>query len=209
MRRVVRLWPGSLAALALVPFTLWAHPEVATRTLRLQLQGAVLQGLLQVELPPGPLSAVPVGQALGERPGEDLETALGLRLASVGLQGLNLRVVQPVAKDVGVPAQRALELLEARGRRTKSGGLQGRLLLRGPEVEPGRVLAISVESGLPLTIELYATTGELLELRSGLGKELAGGLSLSPRPGAPVLVYVSRVKPPSATPAPGAKDSPR
>lgn len=208
MRRPTRRAGWLAAALALLSVSLGAHTDAPGRALRLQLRGAVLEGLLEIDLPAGPLAAVPIGQAPGEGQGADPEQALGLRAAAAGLRGLSLGVGSG-APDAPAPVLKTPELLEARGRRTRLGGLEGRLLLRAPGPREGEVLVIAVEAGLPLTVELFAGTGAVLELRAGLGKELDGGLSLSPRPGAPVVVHVRRAGPARAPSAPGAPGTPR
>lgn len=204
----MRRWGALPAALALFSLSLSAHTAEPRRALRLQLRGAVLEGLLELELPPGPVAAVPVGQAPGEGQGGEVERALGLRAAAAGLLGLSLGVGSS-ASDAGPPLLQPFELVEARGRRTAHGGLKGRLLLRAPGPRDGELLVLAAEAGLPISIELFGETGAVLELREGLGKELPGGLALTPRPGAPVVVRVGRAGPGRGPSAPAAPGTPR
>jgi hypothetical protein len=132
-----------------------------------------------------------------------------LRAAVVGLQGLSLGV-ESGAPDAGARVMKAPALVESKGKPTRRGGLEGRLLLEAPGPQVGETLVIAVEAGLALPVELFAATGTVLELRAGPGKALEGGLSLSPRPGVPVEVRVVGAEPVRAAPerAPTARGAP-
>jgi hypothetical protein len=145
-----------------------AHAPVATRSLRLQLRGGRLEGLLSFHLPaaaarvyaaaPDPALAL-VPQALA-----------GLRLESAG-------------RDA------ALKVIEAHAHAAADGALDATLLLDAGAVDSP--LRLSVEAGPPLPIDLLAETDVRVHLDEGPGAAIRGGLSLRPRPGLACVVSFS------------------
>jgi hypothetical protein len=146
-----------------------AHAPAATRTLRLQLEDGRLQGLLAYHLPAAAAAlyttAPDLAVALAPRAVE------GLRIAADGL---------PLQPKVG----------EARVRTLPGGALEEVLLLEAGAAK--RRLRVAVEAGPPLPIELLAQSAVKLELISGPGAPIRGGLGLRPRPGMPCDVRIAR-----------------
>jgi len=165
---LARFAAALLAALSgSVPTEARAHTPVATRTLRLQLQQGRLSGLLTFHLP---AAAARVYAAAPDPSVALVPAALaGLRFESDG-------------------AALHAKVSEAHVRIEPGGALDEIILL---EVGTARSsLRIAVEAAPPLAIDLLAESGVRLQLKSGPGAPIAGGLSLHPRPGLPCSVSI-------------------
>jgi hypothetical protein len=171
-----------------------AHRGEATRSVRLQISTGGVEGLLVYRVPPGPsaqlLLGVPRGLVPGERPGESDEQALGARAAPEALRGLRAAV----GPEGALPASTPPRLLEAKARRTASGGIEAFLFVRLAEraPAPGELVLLEAESGLRLRATLSAAEGTRLARKKGVGRAAAGGLALRPRPGRPCAVLVEK-----------------
>ena len=194
----MRRWLPALVFLA--AFSLSAHTFYPVRSLRLQLRlnapqagpaAGFVEGLLTYTEPAGAgadlLFGIPQGMAPGERAGGDPMKAIALRLAPEALRGLRLGMLS--ATHAAGSRAAAPELLEANARKTRNGGVEAAYYIRfAGSISSGAVLRLELNSGIALPVELLAPTGTTLRLISGLGKPIAGGLALNPRPEAPCVI---------------------
>lgn len=158
----------SLYFAGIVASAAFAHAPVPSRTLRLQLRQGRLEGLLTYHLP----AAAARIYAAAPDP--------AVALAPAALAGLRI--------DADGAALR-LQVLEARAHALPGGALDEVLLLEVGAA--AHTLRIAVEAEPPLPIELLAGTGARLQLASGPGAAVRGGLSLRPRPGLPCVVTIT------------------
>jgi len=160
-------------ALVLFALPALAHRGAPERTLRLQIRGGAIEGLLSLRLPPGHaarrLLAVPPGLLPGD--GGTLEERLGRRAAPDALRGLK----------AGMGEARPLRASEAKARRTPTGGIEAMLLV-GVEGAPDGIFVLEAESGARVKA-ILAAPGHRLDLIEGLGRPGRSGLELRPRPG--------------------------
>ena len=204
--RPVRLLRAAcLVSIALCAPAARAHRGEAKRDLRLQLEGTQLEGLLQYTLPPGRevqrLMAAPPGLIPGERPGASLEETLGARVAIEALRGLAISFGPDEAHLQAAP----IRLVEAKARKTQTGGLEALLLVRveGAAITPG-LIELSSTAKPRVRALLTAPKNGSLSLASGVGKASTEGLSLRPREGLPCRIRVVRralIPPAPPTPA--------
>lgn len=157
------LWLG-----ALVSFAAAAHAPIPTRSLRLQLRGEQLQGLLTYHLPAA--AALAWKAALDPAPALAARALEGLRIEADGAE------LHP-------------KVAEAHAQALADGGFDERVLLEVGQAR--KSLKVSVEAEPPLPIELLAGAGLRLQLTSGPGAPIPGGLSLRPRPGLPCSVEIT------------------
>jgi hypothetical protein len=157
-----------VSPILLLAFSAAAHAPVPSRTLRLQLQGGQLEGLLTLHLPAA------AARAYGAA------TDPAVALVPLALAGLRIEADgKPLRPKVS----------DARARALPGGALDELILL---EVGAARsALRIAVEAEPPLPIDLLAATGTRLTLTSGPGAPMHGGLSLRPRPGLPCEVTIT------------------
>jgi len=153
---------------AVVSFAAAAHAPVPLRALRLQLRGGHLEGLLTFHLPAAATQVY--AAARDPSPAVAARALEGLRIEADG------STLDPKAA-------------EAHAQWLADGGLDERVLL---DVGPARkTLTIAVEAEPPLPVELVAASGVRLQLASGPGAPIAGGLSLRRRPGLPCVVAIT------------------
>jgi len=157
----------ALAAAALISFAAAAHAPIPTRSLRLQLRAQKLEGLLTYHLP----AAAARVYAAAHDPSLALvpHSLAGLRIDADGEE------LHP-------------KVSEARARSLPDGGLDELVLLEVGRAS--RSLKIAVGAEPPLPVELLAETGVRLQIASGPGAPIKGGLSLRPRPGVPCAVEI-------------------
>lgn len=178
-----------VASIALCAQPAGAHRGEAQRDLRLQLKGTQLEGLLQYTLPPGRevqrITAAPPGLIPGERAGASLEETLGARVAVEALRGLAIAFGPDEVHLQAAP----IRLVEAKARKTQTGGLEALLLLRveGAALAPG-FIELSSTAKPRVRALLTATKSGSLSLASGVGKASTEGLALRPREGLPCRI---------------------
>jgi hypothetical protein len=190
---VTGAWASLAAALALLASPALAHSKETVRRLRLQIDGTKIEGLVALSVPPGKeaqlLLAVPPGLVAGEKPGQSPAEALGRRAAAEALRGVHTAVGADEMSLRTVP----LEVIEAKARRTPTGGVEAAVLVRLPvELPREAVLELAAGSGPPLRATLGAAESTLLTLLVGTGKQVPGGLALRPRPARPCRVKIAR-----------------
>ena len=152
---------------ALLSLAAAAHAPIPTRALRLQLSEGKLEGLLTFHLP---AAAARIYSATPDPSLALVPPALaGLRIDADGIE-LHPKVTEAHARTLPDGAIDEVVLLDAGG--------------------ASRALRIAVEAEPPLPIELLAGTGVRLQLTSGPGAPVRGGLSLRPRPGVPCTVEI-------------------
>jgi len=180
-----------LVSIALCAPSARAHRGEAKRDLRLQLKGTQLEGLLQYTLPPGRevqrLTAAPPGLIPGERAGAPLEETLGARVSTEMLRGLAIAFGPDEEHLQSAP----IRLVEAKARKTRTGGLEALLLLRveGAAVAPG-LIELASTAKPRVRVLLTSAKDRSLSLASGVGKASTEGLSLRPREGLPCRIRI-------------------
>ena len=158
----------ALPLVALIAFAAVAHAPIPTRALRLQLRERRLEGLLTYHLP---AAAARIYSATRDPSLALVPSALaGLRIDADGAE------LHP-------------KVTEAHARTLPDGAIDDIILLDVGVVS--RALRIAVEAEPPLPVELLAGTGVHLQITSGPGVPVRGGVSLRPRPGVPCTVEIT------------------
>ena len=117
--------------------------------------------------------------------------ALGDPVAAQALRGLHLSVGPD--ETALRPAQ--LKLVEAKARRTRTGGIDAMLLVSIEQrLSIPSIVELSVTEGPRVRATLGAAAGVELSLLAGVGKPVQGGLALRPRAGKPCRVRIQQRK---------------
>jgi hypothetical protein len=192
---VTGAWASLFAALALLaaPAPALAHSKETVRRLRLQVDGKKIEGVVMLSMPPGKeaqlLLAVPPGLVAGEKPEQSPTEVLGRRVAAEALRGVHTALGADEMSLRTVP----LEVVEAKVRRTPTGGLEAVAIVRlSAELPREGILELAASSGPALRATLGAAEGTLLTLLVGTGRQVPGGLALRPRPARPCRVRIAR-----------------
>jgi hypothetical protein len=169
-----------------------AHKFDPVRSMRIQIQAGKIQALLSLAVPQGLLAqkllAIPPGLVPGEKADEPVEKTLGKRAALEALRGLHVQI----GAEAGPLQSAPFELMEAKARKNRSGGLESMALLRIQADLPSgaAILVLQAESGPALRATLAAADYKL-ELLEGVGRASADELALRPRPGRPCRVRLA------------------